>query len=270
MHGAVRDGDIEAVLRLWSAGGAQSRAAVKAMAQDGALRWADSLLAHSSHGARAAAAVLARTSEEAETIGARLHTLATHEESRVRAAAAQALGLQLTERFAELLPVVQSWATDPSPSVRRAAVEATAQPASTGNFSWAEPLLRTLGPLLSDRCPQVRRSLGPGVLARVYLDSLPDDTVEHLAQWSTSHNEQVLWNVAMTLSGPAVGRVAGKALIVLRKLALDDRPYVRAAVTAALTSLTTHAPRIAVARLERWLADDERAPVARAALRHST
>jgi len=266
----VNNGDIEAVLELWGEGGALSRTAVTTMAEDGALWWADSLLAHSPHGARAAAAVLARCTGAPEALASRLHMLATYEDSRVRAAAAQALGSQLVERFSEFLPVVQSWAVDPTPEVRRAGIEATAKPASTGNFGWAEPLLKTLSPLLADRCPHVRRRLGPGVLARTFLDALPDDTVEHLAQWSTSHDEQVLWNVAMAFSGPAVGRVAGKALIVLRSLALDDRPYVRAAVTAALTSLATHAPRIASARLEPWLADDERAPVARAALRHST
>ncbi len=266
---SVRKGDTAAVLKLWSRGGSVSRHVVHILARDGALRWADSLSACSPGGARAAAAVLAEALDDPEAIGFRLRSLAVHSDHRVRAGAAHALGRQLRAHFSDVLPVVASWASDPEATVRRAAVQATAVPAATGNIGWSDPLLAVLTPLLPDRAPQVSGALGPGVLARVYLVAFPEDTVEHLAHWSTSHDEQVLWNVAMACSTPAGGKVAGKVLIILRRLALDDRPYVRAAVTAALGTLVMHAPGVAVPKLRSWLAEEERAPVARAALRRN-
>ncbi|MFO8034444.1 MAG: HEAT repeat domain-containing protein [Candidatus Bipolaricaulota bacterium] len=266
---SVRDREISGVLKLWSAGGSLSKRVVESLADDGALQWADSLSAHGLQGARAAAAVLAKAAAEPDAIGSRLRALSIHPDRTVRQGAAQALGRQLTARFSDLLPVVEGWVADPEPGVRRAAVQATSVAASTGNIGWSGALLNTLAPLLSDRSPHVGRALGPGALARTYLEVFPDDTVEHLAQWSTSHDERVLWNVAMAFSGPAAGKVAGKAVIVLGRLALDDRPYVRAAVAAALRALTDHAPPVAVPKLRSWLSDEERAPVARAALRHT-
>ncbi len=264
---SLHQGDTDAVLELWSSGGTTSGRLARALAREGALRWADSLAASGPRGARLAAAVLAQADASPEHISARLRELAVHSAYRVRDGAAQALGQQLLDRFADFLPIVESWASAPEVSVRRAAVQATAVPAATGNIGWSDPLLEALAPLLADRTPQVSRALGPGVLAEVYLEALPDDTVEHLAHWSTSHDEQVLWNVALAFSGSAGGKVAAKALIVLRRLALDERPYVRAAVSAALGGLVMHAPHVSVPKLQRWLAEEERAPLARAALR---
>ncbi len=265
----VRKGDTATVLELWSVGGPRSRALIHILAHDGALRWADSLAASGPRGARASAAVLAEARGEPEAIGSRLRALALHSDRKARDGAAEAMGQQLVARLSDVLPIVKSWTSAPEESVRRAAVQATAVPAATGNIGWSDPLLGVLAPLLADRASQISGTLGPGVLARVYLESFPEDTVEHLAHWSTSHDDQVLWNVAMAFSGPAAGKVAGKAMIILRRLALDERPYVRTAIAASLGSLVTHAPHVSVPKLQRWLAEEERAPLARAALRSS-
>ncbi len=264
---ALRARDVATLLDLWSAGGPQSRRLVRTLAADGARGWAHGFAAQSPQGARLAASILGATQADPQMIADQLRTLANHDDGAVRDAAARALGQQLTERFADVLPIAVSWRKDPKPAVRRAAILASASAAATGNLSWSEPLLRFLTPLLSDRAPEVRRALGPGVLRQVYLEVFPDDTLEYLAQWSTSHDAQVLWHVAMVLSGPAGEKVAGKGVIILRRLALDERPSVRGAVAASLSALAQHAPDVVLPRLRTWLGDEDRAPIARTALR---
>ncbi len=266
---ALRSRDIEKLLSLWSTGGSQSRRLVRTLAADGAREWAVCLVAQGPQGARLAAAVLGATQGEPQTLVNPLRTLATHVDCAVREAAARALGEQLTRRFADVLPIAITWRKDPEPVVRRAAILATTRAAATGNLSWSEPLLRFVTPLLPDRSPEVRRTLGPGVLREVYLEVFPDDTLEYLAQWSTSHDAQVLWHVAMTLAGPAGKKVAGKGVIILRRLALDERPPVRGAVTAALSALAYYAPDVVLPKLRTWLGDEDRAPIARAAIRRA-
>ncbi len=264
---ALRTRDVTKLLELWSGGGPQSRRLVRTLAADGAQEWADCLAAQGTQGARLAASILGATQADLPMISDQLRRLATHEDGAVREAATRALGQQLTERFADVLPIAVSWRKDPKPAVRRAAILASASAATTGNLSWGEPLLRFLTPLLPDRSPEVRQALGPGVLRHVYLEAFPDDTLEYLAQWSTSHDAQVLWHVAMALSGPSGEKVAGKGVIILRRLALDERPSVRGAVAASLSALAQHAPDIVLPKLRTWLGDEDRATIARTALR---
>jgi len=119
------------------------------------------------------------------------------------------------------------------PWVRRAVPIATATCAHPQRLDWAAPLLELIEPLLSDRPPEVKGILGPRVLA---------------------HKLAV------------AGRCTRKALILLRKLALDERRYVRGAVAAALRRLGKIAPDPVLTELKRWLADEDRAPIARNAL----
>jgi len=133
-------------------------------------------------------------------------------------------------------------------------------------LDWAAPLLELLEPLLVDRTPEVRTALGPRVLARELFSVYPDDTFEYLVHWSTSHDPQVLWHVAMGLSGPPAARRVRRSLILLRRLALDERRYVLGAVAAALRRLGSLAPDPVLSELRRWLSDEDRAPVARAVL----
>jgi len=132
----------------------------------------------------------------------------------------------------------------------------------------AEPLLKLLEPLLADRAPEVRRSLGPVAIGGGLLRYYPEMTFEYLVKWSTANDEQVLWNVAMSFSGPGAVPLVKKALIVLRRLSLDERRYVWRAVASAMWKLGRKRPEIVRPELARWLEDERRVRVARAALKY--
>jgi len=196
-----------------------------------------------------------------------LRGLADDEEPPVRDAASESTGRLLDAQFPGVAPRVEPWRDDSSPNVRHALLAAVVRAARYGQVDRAEPLLRLIGPLLSDRDPLVRRALGPTAVAAL-LQQYPALTFEHLILWSTSNDEQVLWNVAMAFTSPAASEMAKKALIVLRKLSLDERRYVWRAVAAAMWKLGRRRPDIVRPELARWLEDDERVEVARAALRY--
>ena len=96
----------------------------------------------------------------------------------------------------------------------------------------------------------------------------PTMTFEYLVKWSTSNDPQVLWNVAMAFTGQPAAPLAKKALIVLRKLSLDERRYVWRAVSSAMWRLGRKRPEIVRPELVRWLEDERRVDVAREALKH--
>ncbi len=183
-------------------------------------------------------------------------------------AAYRSLGTFLYENFAEVYPYLRGWAEDKNPLVRRAVAMAVFEAVHPFRFDLAEPLLRLVELLLPDKAAQVRWAVGPKVIAQGLLPAYPDDTFEYLTKWSTVHDEQVLWNVAMGLSGAAAIRRTSKALIILRRLALDERRYVWRAVASAMWRLGRRDPTPVLAELRRWLADDDRAHVARVALQH--
>ena len=87
-------------------------------------------------------------------------------------------------------------------------------------------------------------------------------------KWSTFNDAQTLWNVAMALSAPPAVPIAKKALIVLRKLSLDERRFVWRAVASALWKLGRKRPDIVRPELARWLEDERRVDVAREAIKH--
>ncbi|MDD5264612.1 MAG: HEAT repeat domain-containing protein [Candidatus Bipolaricaulis sp.] len=194
-----------------------------------------------------------------------LFSLVGDEEACVREAAAESAGQLLDAGFFPVLTRVERWRNDPSPRVRHAVLVAVGRAARRERAERAEPLLRLIAPLLKDRDPLVRRSLGPSAVATL-LQHYPSLTFEHLVQWSTSNDEQVLWNVAMALASPAAADLAKKALIVLRKLSLDERRYVWRAVATAMWKLGRKRPDVVRPELARWLLDEERIAVARAAL----
>ncbi len=194
-----------------------------------------------------------------------LSCLVADGDASVRDAAAESTGRLLDAEFAHVLACIERWRDDPSSSVRHAVLVATAGAARRERPERAELLLRLIAPLLSDRAPLVRRSLGPSAVAAL-LQHYPTVTFEHLVQWSTSNDEQVLWNVAMAFTSPAAADVAKKALIVLRKLSLDERRYVWRAVATAMWKLGRKRPDVVRPELARWLEDEQRVDVARAAL----
>jgi len=195
-----------------------------------------------------------------------LEQLLDDEDWAVRDTAATMAGRLLRKDFDGMIDAVRSWRESPSAAVRRACVVAAGRAAHPRHIEWAEPLLKLLEPLLDDRDPLLRRALGPSTLGGSLLDCYPTLAFEYLTQWSTSNDPQILWNVAMAFSAPPAATMARKALIILRKLSLDERRYVWRAVASALWKLGRKCPEIVRPELARWLEDERRTDVAREAL----
>ncbi len=186
----------------------------------------------------------------------------------VRNAAAETCGRLLRRDFERMIEFLHSWRGDPDPAVRRAVAAAAARAARSERLEWAEPLLKLVGPLLDDEDQSIRRTLGPSTLGRALLGAYPTQAFEYLVTWSTSNEPPTLWNVAMAFSAPPAARIVRKALIVLRKLSLDERHVVRRAVASAMWRLGRRCPETVRPELMRWLEDERRVEVARQALRH--
>lgn len=186
----------------------------------------------------------------------------------VRESAGDACGRLLQRDFSRMTEVLHNWREHPSENVRRAVAIAAMKAGKTRRLEWAEPLLKLIEPLLADRHPYMRRNLGPFALGSALLCYYPDTTFEYLIKWSTSNDEQVLWNVAMAFSASGGPPLAKKALIILRKLSLDERRYVWRAVASAMWKLGRKKPEIVRPELTRWLEDERRVDVAREALKY--
>jgi len=197
-----------------------------------------------------------------------LRGLVGDSERTVRDAAGRACGRLLAQDFPRMLEELYEFRADPSPLVRRAVAIAAMTAGRKRRLEWAEPLLRLIEPLLSDRTPEVRRSVGPLAIGGGLLRNYPDTAFEYLVKWSTANDEQVLWNVAMSFSGSGGPPLVKKALIVLRRLSLDERRYVWRAVASAMWKLGRKRPEIVRPELARWLEDERRVEVARAALKY--
>ncbi len=197
-----------------------------------------------------------------------LRRLSDDPASSVRDAAGRACGRLLARDFPHMLNELYEFRTDPSPQVRRATAIAAMIAGREKRLEWAEPLLKLIEPLLADRDPEVRRSLGPVAIGGGLLRDYPDVAFEYLVKWSTSNDEQVLWNVAMSFSGAGGPPLVKKALIVLRRLSLDERRYVWRAVASAMWKLGRKRPEIVRPEISRWLEDERRVEVARAALKY--
>lgn len=197
-----------------------------------------------------------------------LQRLADNADWTVRDAAAETCGRLLRSDFDGMLGTLRTWREHRSVNVRRAVVIAAMRAARADRPERAEPLLKLLEPLLSDEDATIRRNLGPSALGGSLLRSYPVNAFEYLVQWSTSNEPSVLWNVATAFSGPSAAPIAKKALIVLRKLSLDERRSVWRAVSSAMWKLGRRCPEIVRPELMRWLEDERRVDVAREALKH--
>jgi len=218
---------------------------------------------------RLAAHLLVYAYESGPKASLKLLTRLIRDDDRtVHDAATTAAGRLLRKDFSALVGHLGSWRRDPSPAVRRAVLVAAGRAATGMHPEWAEPLLKLVGGLLEDTDPQVRRSLGPACLGGSLLKHYPRDAFEYLMQWSTSNNPQTLWNVAMALSGPPAADIVKKAIIILRKLALDERRYVWRAVSSAIWKLGRKCPDIVETEMARWLEDERRVEPAREAMKH--
>jgi len=186
----------------------------------------------------------------------------------VRDAAAETCGRLLRDDFNGMLGTLIEWREHRSVNVRRAVVIAAGRATRPDRLERAEPLLKLIEPLLADEDASIRRALGPSALGGGLLRHYPMDAFEYIVKWSTSSEPGVLWNVAMAFSAPPAAGIARKALIVLRKLSLDERRTVWRAVSSAMWRLGRRCPEIVRPELMRWLEDERRVDVAREALKH--
>jgi len=186
----------------------------------------------------------------------------------VRESAAEACGRAFRNDFDGMSETLREWRSDPSDNVRRVVIIAVIKAAQSRTPGWGEPLLKLIEPLLVDRAKVVRRNLGPFALGSAMLGHYPSITFEYLVKWSTMNDEQTLWNVAMAFSASAAPPLVKRALIVLRKLSLDERRYVWRAVASAMWKLGRKKPEVVRPELAHWLEDERRVHVAREALRY--
>jgi hypothetical protein len=186
----------------------------------------------------------------------------------IRDAACEVSGRLLREDFSRMIGDLEDWRSRESVNMHRAVVVAAIRASDSTRLERAEPLLRLLEPLLANSEPLVRRNLGPSAIGMHLLEDYPVQTFEYLVKWSTSNDAQTLWNVAMAFSSPSAVSMAKKALIVLRKLSLDERRLVWRAVASAMWKLGRKRPDIIRPELSRWLEDERRIDVAREAIKH--
>jgi len=230
----------------------------------------EGLLAESSEAAHQLASQLIphASKKQRKAALAFLPTLIESDNWAVRDAACEVTGRLLREDFSRMIGILESWRTKGSINLYRAIAIAAIRAADPMHLERAEPLLNLLEPLLVERAPIVRRNLGPSAIGAHLLAHYPSQTFEYLAKWSTSYDAQTLWNVAMAFSAAPAVPIAKKALIVLRKLSLDERRLVWRAVASALWKLGRKRPDIIRPELARWLDDDRRVDVAREAIKH--
>lgn len=251
------------VLEAWRRGGAARDRVLVELSREEVLAQVEDLLPGPVEARRLAAALLGRADRPVEALE-HLHGLAADRDRHTREAAAHAAGAVLARCFDEAYPLLGAWRSSPEPLVRRAVALAAGVAADPQRLDRGEPLLRLLDPLLHDRAPEVRGAV-EGVLAHALFPAYPEDVFEQLTFWSASHDESVLRHVATAL-GHAPPGLTRRALIVLRRVALDGRRYVRAAVARGLVRLATTSPDAVGTELRRWLEDEDRASLAREAL----
>lgn len=198
---------------------------------------------------------------------AALEDLAADADRTVRATAITAFCRVVRVHFEDLDETLAAWRDSASPHLRRAVAAAVARAADPNRLGRAPRLIRLVRPLLGDADPAVRRAVGPSALGAL-LGAYPEVTFEALVEWSTSSDPRVLWSVATAFAAAPAAPLAKRALIVLRKLALDDRRVVWRAVAASMWRLGRRRPDVVRPELERWADDEVRAKVAHEALRH--
>jgi hypothetical protein len=219
--------------------------------------------------ARLSACKLAVTSydEAPEDTMAALFDLAADGDRAVTSAAVSASARIAVPHFGRIEEILCRWRDGSSSGARRAVAAAAARAADPRKLERAPRLVRLVEPLLADPDPAVRRQLAPSALGAL-LGAYPDATFEALIGWSTSSDPHVLRNVAMAFASASAAPLAKRALIVLRKLALDERHIVWRAAAAAMWQLGRRRPDVVRPELERWLSDETREKVARQALKY--
>jgi 3-methyladenine DNA glycosylase AlkC len=200
--------------------------------------------------------------EHPEEAAGILRSLADDENWEVREWAGSSAGEILARHFDEVYPVVEAWLDDPSQFVRRAVAIAAKGAADRQRPERAEPLLRLMDRLVTDRAEEVRRNTGPFAVGGNLLRRYPEQTLERVRRWSVEEDEMSRWNAAMVFSSAEARSHVDVGLEVLSDLARDERKLVWMAVASALRNLVKRAPDRVVPELRTWLADERKLPAA--------
>lgn len=196
-----------------------------------------------------------------------LERLLVDSDRGVRTTAAAAATRVARLQFERVLEFIAAWRDADSPPLRRAAALAMARSADPQRLERAPHIARFVRPLLGDAERVVRRVVTAS-LVPAFLRAYPEAAFETLVESSTSNDPRVLRDVAMAFASPGAGPLAKRALIVLRKLARDERRVVWRAVAASMWRLGRQRPDVVRPELDRWLDDEDRAKAAREALKY--
>lgn len=181
----------------------------------------------------------------------------------VREEAAWAFSRILERDFYKVCDIYKSWSSTESDKVRRAIVVAAMRVGKRRQVEFAGGLFELIDPLMDDRSKYVRKSLGAYALGDGLLRYYPERGFQFLWKCMKSNDEQVRWNIAMSLSSTAGARYVNHALEILSKLALDKRRYVWRAVASAMRELARRKPLVILPVLKDWLENQQRQHVAK-------
>jgi hypothetical protein len=237
------------------------RSVPNAYAQAEWVRW---LAAQDSPTAKEIAALLSVRSypAHADEVMEILRQLAADGNWEVREWAGSSAGEILAAHFDEGYPVIANWLDDPSQFVRRAVAIAAKGAAGRRHPERAEPLLRLMDRLVTDRGEEVRRNTGPFAVGSNLLRRYPEQTLERVRRWAADEDEMPRWNAAMVFVSAEARNHVDAGLEVLSELARDERRLVWMAVASALRNLVKRAPDRVIPELRTWLADERKLPAA--------
>ncbi|MBN2517398.1 MAG: DNA alkylation repair protein [Candidatus Altiarchaeota archaeon] len=148
------------------------------------------------------------------------------------------------------------WRADKSVNIRRGAV--------MGMFfcklidKHVPEVLDFIEPLLHDRERYVRVNLGPFLISIIGLRNkgkYSELVFKKLREWSKIKDENVRWNVAMSLSASFGRAYPEESLNILEPLARDERKFVWRAVASALKEIGRRNPGEVVPVLGKWKKD---------------
>jgi len=187
---------------------------------------------------------------------------------KVREEAAWAFSRVLKSDFDKICELYKQWASSKSSKVRRAIVVAVIRVGKLRRDKFAEGLFELLELLMADRDEYVRKNLGPYALGDGLLKYYPERGFQFLWKCMKRNDEQIRWNIAMSLSSTAGAEHADRAVKILSELALDDRRYVWRATASAMKELVRRKPSTALPVLKDWQKDQRRNHVAQIVARY--
>jgi len=196
-----------------------------------------------------------------------LTALADDEHWLVREEAHEVWGELLKKHFQQVLPILRTWGSHSSGNLRRCVAVAVRSAGNLRNEEWAEPLIRLIEPLLSDKTIYVRKNLGPYAIGDGLFRCYPDTTLKYLRKWSLKRDEGTRWNVAMAFASYGGNQNWREGAKILAELATDKRRYVWRSVASALVYLSRRHPEVEDT-IREWLKDSERAKVAETVLKY--